>query len=42
MSESPSPLLYGNCQKGIHHELQIIERCVWFCSNTVREEHAII
>jgi hypothetical protein len=27
MSESPSLLLCDGCQKGFHHELQLVENC---------------
>ena len=38
----PSPLLCENCQRGIHHELQIVENCACPCSNAVRDEHTIM
>jgi hypothetical protein len=42
MSESPSLLLCDGCQKGFHHELQLVENCACPCSNAIRDEHKII
>ncbi len=38
----PLPQICENCQRGIHHDLQIVKDCACPCSEAVRGDHTII